>query len=741
MKTNLNFALTLSNKHKYEVFLQVEGYEQIKMAPSSQPLPKKSLFEAKFSISHLCQFPKFLKYNYIVNGTNLYKQNQDLIISKKPLSANIYVNDTKKTKDGTNKIFLTFYIHIPSANEHNCVYIVSDSPVLNQNQSYFQLRQVKNSGIWAEKAFVSVFLNQPIVYKYVIYDSKGREISRECGRPHVLFIHSPIAYKNICIYDIWSNFIPFMSFYPRLVKPSEVQPLVSSIKIEFTPNFPAKNVYLQGQIFNDNEELFPDGGRWRKELQIPFLFEKFTYQIGMVDNSNTGTINWESEPIFKFCRPYQKVKQDEYVSNLFFGDPFNEKVIGLYIPLVSIATDPSKAVGNFESLVGLSKWCKKCDIDVLNIHIEQIDGGLIDPIHSNIHIENERALFEKELPQNRMSAIRNAKLEMLWKKYKSWSRENDKEFELFAFYNPKIREKCADNEFAFYVQYTLFKEYSIAFAEIVDIPIQIILDLNASCDIKDQIDIYSHYTQGFRIMGLSQFIEQLTIGDIKKILNQSKDDKLFDFFMNYFCMNDKSNQNNYPGGLDQQPAVLLKTCYSDNFIQSVQHLYNNIDPDFPNKLEIIKEKFEKSEMSKTMLYNLSKIVNDCPATIFLDSSATNRLGKSQVDSMKMIPCAQNLPNCTPNYLSPEMVSEFPVNADLPAEINKKLKSKSKLVIVYFLDFIKAMADGHVNVQIKPMQLIKGHCRCSFGISVSNLMENQELSEKIRNVLYSAKKIK
>lgn len=742
MKSFLNFSLNLDHKEQENVLLHIEGSTPIKMNVLSQSKPNNFIYEAKLPISPSCEFPKSLVYNYIINGAYLYQSNQNLVISKQPLSSTLNVNDTKMQKDGTNYINITFYIHIPSNISNNLLFLMSDSPAFvigEQVQSSFRLQQLQDSHMWAATAQISSFLNQPIIYKYLICDTNGTEISKESGKPHVLFIHSPIAYKNIVVYDVWFNYIPSLSFYPHLVKPSEVQALKSSVKIEYIPSYKSRNVYIRSQMFED-QDMFPENGVWRRDLELPSTFENFTFDLGTVYDPNSGKINWESDPIYKIHHPYKNVKQDQYVSNLFYGNAFNDKLIGIYIPLVSIVSDSSRSVGDFTSLVNISKWCKQCGIDILNVHVEQIEGGLIDPIHSNIRIENESSIFEREPAQNKMNAIRNAKLLSLWNKFNSWEKNKDKEFELFTTCNPMITEKCANNDFSLFVQYTLFKDFSIAFANIVDIGIQLILDIDMSSDLMDHITTYSHYAQGLRIVGLSQYINLFTVGDVKQLFDPTNDNKMFNFFMQNFCTLDTTIKPSSSSD-DDQPIVLFKTCYSEDFLQSVENIHKT-DPEFISKLDILKGKYQNSKKCKILINNLSKIAPDCPSSILLDNEATMKLGEHNAKSMNLIPCSQSKNNIVPNFLSPEKVSEFDENTDAASEINKKINSNAKLVIIYFLDFLKAMSKGEndLNINVKPIQLIKKYCRFSFGLSVDDLMKNQKLNQKIQETLYSTKQM-
>ncbi|OHS98048.1 hypothetical protein TRFO_35615 [Tritrichomonas foetus] len=818
MQKTVIFSLSLDcHKKPNSCFLQIDSFDQkIPMQFVRYYRPTKTYqFEVPIPISNTVAIPKLINYNYFVNDVQLYQTNQILVIAKRPTSNKIYVNDTKVPRDNSNLINILFCVASPQLTPKQLLYLVCESPLFVNPKDYINncinnknnnninngINNVNNNynnslnihynnmnfndninislnnqninknvfdgntcvvpmqfskGLWFGSANVSVFLNHPIIYKYVVIDSSTKkEVARETGRPHFLLINSPLAYKSIHIYDAWSQTMPLFAFYPRSVKPSETSIIESSVKIEFTPNFRARNVFLKNvqNSFNVKdsygESLFPEGS-WRKDMHVSEENLACNFEIGLVYNSESGKIMWMKHPLFNiFGSPKNQVRPDFVSSNLLFGEAIY-KGFGIYLPLVSITIDDEESVGDFSTLVALSKWCKQCGIDFLNIHIEQMNGGLIDPIHLSEPVTYEMNLVE----------MRNAKLANFFQDYKikkknGWNQNNDTEFQLFVKLNPRIVQKCKENcghmninhendnlayEFVLYTQYVLFKELATAFAEILDIGVQLIIDVIASDELAQDIVQFSRYCQGIKIVGLAKYCDFLSVKDINETFGN-----LSEFVLKAFC----KTTNNI--------VQLLQSAYTPDFITSLQNYYSS-DPEFLSKLDKIKSKYETCERNKIVTSCINKIAQDCPATLLVDAHATKLLGGNQsIQSISMVPCQSSpkkvpdnvfdtdiidqIKNVTlvPNYLSPEKISEFSESIGpsiVSEEIENRAKSKQRCVIVYFYDFLRAMG---YTIQTRPIQLIEKHCRCKFSTSVASLMVNQELNNKIQNFLFNWKR--
>ena len=728
------FYLTLGPKKKAEkATLQFLGPVSltISMYPAQDSGSNHtSQFVSKIQISPYPDFPQHFLYNYSIDGKLLYPNPQKITISKYPNSHNIYVNDTEDPHSDKMDNKVSFFILAPQIPKGHSIFISFSSKLrMDWKTKVFKMEHAGDN-IWFKHIDVSLFLNQTIVYKYLIVKEEAEKLTiyaKESGRPHTLILDSPLPNKYIHVYDTWAQIIPFFAFYPHPVKASESSQNYSLVKIEFTPQTEAKNVFIKGNtpFLSNIESLFPDGP-WRRDMIVKSNdIDNCKFQFGVVEDIENGNLKWIGYPLF--CFKNTSVKPDAIASNLYFGEAINRS-FGIYIPLVSIPSSHERVVGDFGTLVDLAKWCKNCGIDFINVHIERIEGGLIDPIHLDININ--LVSIDNQIP-NLLPYIRILKLNILKEeKFKNWNPEEDYEYKFFCQTNKRIINQCK-SEFEKFVQYILFKQLFNAFAQVVDIGSQIVIDLFASNTLDEDLKLFSKYCQGIRIVGLSRYLKKLTVDNIRECFGSLTGD-----FLNSFCQIENNSQLNN--------VLLLETAYSPDFIKSFESKYSLDDADFTEKLNIIKSIYEESERNRFIFSLLKNIAQDCPATIFLDNASTHILSVDEVKNLNLASCSQSNDSepdmvLIPNYLSPEKVSEFEEDAlsnVIMEELHQRLLSTKRCIFVYLFDILKA---NGLSIALSPLQTIEHYQRYKFSISVNDLLGNYDLNNQIQSFLFSAKR--
>lgn len=507
------FSLTLNrNAVPNNVNLCIEGKDSIEMKQvQNNSQNQVIIYEVSIKINILTKiYPNKIFYNYAINGAPIYEHNQQLLLAKKPLANNIYVNDTTEFKHENSQINVLFYIKPPlSDKKENVLYLKADAPVFIGNESQVDIiRMHQEGGYYLGNAIISVYLNQPVVYKYYISDQNGNELLREHGRMHTFFIHSAIPNKIISIYDIWNGSIPNLSFYPQVVIPHQTPSNFSTISFEYTtPEHNVKTVAVVGtnHFLNKPEPLFLEDC-WRRVFQIPRDDVICNYSIGSSYNEGAASIDWSNAYRGDIVNP-----SDFVSSRILFEPNAFKKLVGVYIPLVSIRENPSQPVGDFKTLVSFAKWCNSVHVGCIHVHIEHLHHGLLDPIHADgiswpdedegdelngfKSIYKFRKVTANGLKQDNVDPmncsfhathhggllipeVRDAKIRVLYKRFMEWNKvgTDKSDFNQFLQCNEYIAKNCS-GDFEKWVQFTLFNQLENAFQQIFETGVQLITDV------------------------------------------------------------------------------------------------------------------------------------------------------------------------------------------------------------------------------------------------------------------------
>jgi hypothetical protein len=376
----------------------------------------------------------------------------------------------------------------------------------------------------------------------------------------------------------------------------------------------------------------------------------------------------------------------------------------VYLPLVSLRCCPDRVsqVGDFNTLVELASWAKRVGITQIHVHLEMLEHHLIDPIH---------AVIPYEVPSEfTISAIRDAKLAALWGQYTQWKSTigaRDLPFSLFKRTFPWIASFCT-NEFAHWLQCLLFRQLERAFERMVRIGVQLILDFAIDGPEKEPLLTFARFAHGIRIVGLDNYLQPVTEDYLRAFFRQDSEFILRSFFevteFGVFQKPEFSDQSAVDAVLRSVPS------------QGKRH-------ELAGKIGFIKRRQSEPDTWSTFLPDLCKNV---ACAIVLDAPATQSLGSQRVvKDFMMIPSASEpTPNgiVVPVHMSPEMVSEFPGDVDLrriQQAMEQRAQTDAVSVTVYLNDLL--VITGVVDrAAPEPLQLISGHCRFTFPMSVREL---------------------
>lgn len=544
MSEKIIFSLKLSNtKTPQEVSICIEDKEAKKMEQISYDENHLFvLYETSISINELfVKYPSQVFYNYQIDGSLLYKHSQPLLFTKTPSVNNVFINDTEVPRNEDTQTILLFYIRQPISDDSaNVLYLEADAPVfVGEDYQKRAILMQREENYWLGVGIISAYLNQPIVYKYLIKDQNNNELLREKGRMHTLFIRTPVPNKTISIYDIWNDSTPSLSFYPHVIVPHQVRSNSTTVAFEYTcPQKDIHDVSISGtnKEFSKIQHFFPEDC-WRSIFQIPRNDVACQYSIGTLDNIyNEDSPGWNN--VYQGNILNQETSSDYISSRILFEPLAFKRLISVFIPLVSIRESIRHPVGEFKTLVSLARWCNLVGIGCIHVHIERLHHGLLDPIHANdigwpddeekgiidcqkscykfkkINLDDSNDNQSNIDPLNTsfhsshhgtllMPTVRDSKVQRLYKDFCEWNQpETDKnDFESFLECNKYIADHCS-SLFEKWVQFTLFKQYEEAFEQIIDTGVLLITDLtintsalnkertnnNSNCDTNNNDD-------------------------------------------------------------------------------------------------------------------------------------------------------------------------------------------------------------------------------------------------------------
>lgn len=720
---NAVFSLSV-DKTDAIVYLIIQKREPIEMALAYEdPETGCYLFETEIPFNRVTKFPMTAYYNYSINGSMLYQQEKSLVVNRAPMIQQIVVNDSIATKTPRQDVvFVNFNVfYIPSSRNH-ILTVRSDMNIFSTKTPCRGVMTRNRDGWWSATLPVSVYAIQPICYKYVVIDDSlsGKSVVSEGGRSHMLFVHVPIGGTSVSVYDMWTEMIPGFTYVSRPLQPCCTRSAFPNFSLEVLTKEYMTRFFITGSIpelENDTKSAavaMHKDGAWMFNCDIP-ANTSFSFQFGC-SSKISEKLKWINGSHMKIHN--NVISPNAIRARYTWGAP-NYHCLCVYAPLVSLRMSVETQIGDFGTLVAFAMWAKQCGIEQIHIHIETLENHLLDPIHAQIDCEASEV---------NMGAIRQAKLASLRKKYDEWKTQGiDYRFGMFLQEFPWIKKYC-DNEFALFVQCFLFQQMSSAYERIVDIGVQLITDFVVLGDLQsanEKLLTMSHFSHSIRIVGIEKYMFGLTIDAIKTIIGEEH----ANFVIKKFCV----VNGNYA---TVNPAYLTPKGVE----MAVQYLDPRIVPELEPKLHQL---FKSAMLVNPPLCHeiLSRIAMNVPCTLIMDSLGTKVFTADKVvTGFGMIPSSNSTKEkghmMTPNYLSPEMISEFPAdvdNASILTEIISRVSGSSSSICLYLNDLLVAFG-RYRRFSPEPVQMIKNHCRFLFPATISDLQSDSETNRAIRDFI-------
>jgi hypothetical protein len=177
-----------------------------------------------------------------------------------------------------------------------------------------------------------------------------------------------------------------------------------------------------------------------------------------------------------------------------------------------------------------------------------------------------------------------------------------------------------------------------------------------------------------------------------------------------------------------------------NVLESVQ------DPEFRNRIWSPLRHIAvrcRSLAEKDWDQLLVQIPCSVPSVLMIDGNTYKAAGKHVADKViaswdtPQVGCA-----CIPNFLSPEMLSEFPesiTDETICEMMNTRASSQAVSVTVYLYDLLTVFGGFSRTRPMKVIQRLKGHCRFQFPLSIEEMSQAMEMNHEIRDFLERTKR--
>ena len=397
-----------------------------------------------------------------------------------------------------------------------------------------------------------------------------------------------------------------------------------------------------------------------------------------------------------------------------------KKTVGIFVQILSLPAHSGNLCGDFSSLHPLIDFCKKAGLTHIHLGIDRInDNRLIDPILCNIKYQ--------ALPGVSLDEIRDIKIDLLKKDFDEWQKykTRDGRFGEFIRMHGRFLQPFCQDQFALYVQYRLYSDLEQVSVHAINEGISLIIDIIVDdCDgsLDQQIQLFTPFAQYLKIVNASAVLCTVSVGDVYQIFGD----------LSQYCFNICNVYGN---------AVILRREFvpEETNIAAIDasKVPEDKTDDFCHSLSLLRALFESEERAKrkeSFIQFFKSLAGVAPSAIMLDSAASGLVSEDDLADSGIICCSKRLFS-EPNYLSPEVSSEFSISTVYKDSFNsmkKRLNGSAYGATYYLSDLLMNLCFGHINCI--PLQKIQNHTRFVFQKSAEELLKSPEIIEKIRDFL-------
>jgi hypothetical protein len=685
------------------------------------PAGSQFVYEIAVRFTNVSKFPFSQSYNYARRGAICFPSERTLIVHSLPELACINVSDDLTDRERPADMFTVSFNISYRARENEFVAVQTDfSAFVPPTPSYLLLQRVPDQPLWTGRALVPLFAPRPIVYKYTVFSGE-KVVHRESGRAHVLFLGDASGGLAVSVYDSWWDGAIGFPYVPRPICAARGRKSEPIFMVDFVAPTRRRKAFLAGSMpsMANVEPLFEDGA-WRFDRAIPAGETRFTFKIGTSDLPSGDELQW-AEP---YCFQIHEASRPSAIFGRFIFGPQTQKVMSVYVPLISLHS-ANQPMGDFHTLVDFAGWAKQVGIGQIHICFEMLKGHLLDPVHAAIDCD----VGELTIP-----AVRDSKLRQLQQLFES-SSGNDPRFREFCDVFNWMRPYCS-SEFAYWVQFYLFNQLGAAYAKILELGVQLVVDFSAGAELNGMfmpLQMMSHYAQVIRLIGMDTFCQPVRREVIESLFGPDSD-----FVIRTFCIETGGvltipNGNRQPEYVEQVLSHVTDLALRQELESRVSHLML----------------LARNVLARRCRDFLQVIAPYLPSAVILDAAASKFFDPRVVhETFGMIPSASDrelnpaVPTALmPSFMSPEMVSEFLPNIpsdQIHAQFTERIRSNALSVTVYLADFIAAIG-GFERYQPAPIQLIAGHCRFVMPVAIDQMKANEAVNLRIREFLHGAER--
>jgi hypothetical protein len=701
LKLRVTFSLLLLDAR--DVVLLLEGLDPVSMSCGAG-----SFWESDVEVP-APSFPLTLKYNYVTNGAQIFESDRVFRVHHDPHGVPIRVADQINCPLRPPGILAVFTVQRKVKKSETVTLILH-----GQSASQPPLILTSREDIWFGELILSPELQNPVCYKYAVLSRRGKPVL-EPGRPHVLWVDPLIDGLAIAVADTWAEPIDGIPYVCRPLRPASLASPYPEFVLEYLPPDPQTAVFVSGDIPSlgsgdlcSAEALLLDGAWFmRKTIRVeefPFTFKLHATARG----AKKPQIVPGAAPALARAAEVPRQASVRMVS----GNPL--RGFAVYVPLVSLWTDESPEVGDFDTLVAFARWAKRCRIGQIHIHIETMEHHLIDPVHAAIPYEH---------PGYDLVLVRDAKLAELSKLFDRRDK-NDPFFEAFQKAMSWVIE-CCDTGFARWVQFFLFSQYRRAFQAILDLGVQLITDFVLDVE-PSYIGVYrplhtmATLAHGVRLIGLEHWVQPPTVDLLHLLFGAYASMIIQQFFHVSECGVELvvRSQSAIEANLSWVRSPALKVSLSRKLVW-----FGTFDP-------------------KKNLSFFAEIVPTLPAALIADVRATRDLGMKTIQTemhfIPSTPAPAERAMIMPGYLSPEVITAWAsgeTHETMHASLAEQVNSTALSVTVYLHDLAVMIGRAYLN-EAAPLaiQLVKDHCRFQFPESVQEMEDETERITSIQEML-------
>ena len=708
-KVTILFSVEVPATLKTGVLLKF-GQNAVQMTQVLLPNSKSKTQFYQLNIEYPCpsSYPALIQYSYSFDGYKI----RTIILNYEP-KENIVVNDIQMINNNNTPFFHTVAFFLKANISSNSqVALVSPKPIFwNGKRFISQCPMIQGTnGLLSCKTYVPCNSFGAISYKYYIISPKQ---TAEPGRSHSLIIRSSIAGKFICVYDTFGlpDGIPFV---PRPIFPENSQPFNTTLQIEYTNKI---QLSLAAVSVNTGkpEQLTRDIG-WHFNKVINKITTEEKVAIGTSIVGRKG-YEWDEKEAITIVPTVSKV---DCISIREIGGAPLKKSVGVFVQLISLPSSRGKFCGDFSSLITLIDWAKACGLGHIHVGIDRInDNRLIDPILCNVDCEIPSGATLEE--------VRALKIKALKKQFAKWDKfkASDGHYGEFIRMNGAFLAPFCKDPFAMYTQYRLYSEMDEASTYAVERGISLIFDVIADSvegSLEQQIQLLSPHAQYLKVINAALTLGIVSMRDLIEVFGQ----------LSQYAM---KISNVYGSAITLRPEFIPEE--TDIAAIDASGIPEDKVEEFCSKLSIYRKMLndkERLDRQRSYMNFFKEMASVIPSALIFDSAATSIVSVDDLKESGIIGCSSRDFN-EPSFLSPEVASEFvstTSNSEVAELVENKLSSKSLGVTLFLSDLLMAVSSGAM--PCCQIQDIVGHARFVFQMSADELLNDNELSGRIKDLL-------